>query len=79
VRASASPDGAAGGTVPDEVGTKTFEREHELSLANNSRDLLAQVDRALPRLHNGTHGDCENCANPWVRLGSGRSHVPPCV
>jgi RNA polymerase-binding protein DksA len=57
-----SGDGA--GDDQADAGTKTFEREHELSLANNSRDLLAQVDRALSRLDNGTYGVCENCAEP---------------
>jgi RNA polymerase-binding protein DksA len=57
-----SGDGA--GDDQADAGTKTFEREHELSLANNSRDLLAQVDRALSRLDNGTYGVCENCGEP---------------
>ena len=57
-----SGDGA--GDDQADAGTKTFEREHELSLANNSRDLLAQVDRALSRLDNGTYGVCENCGQP---------------
>ena len=47
-----------------DAGTKTFEREHEMSLANNSRDLLLQVERALQRLDEGTYGRCENCGNP---------------
>ncbi|HWG93227.1 MAG TPA: TraR/DksA C4-type zinc finger protein, partial [Mycobacteriales bacterium] len=47
-----------------DAGTMTFEREHELSLANNSRDLLLQVERALGRLADGTYGACENCGNP---------------
>jgi RNA polymerase-binding protein DksA len=55
-------DGA--GDDQADAGTKTFEREHELSLANNSRDLLAQVERALERIESGTYGVCENCGNP---------------
>jgi RNA polymerase-binding protein DksA len=47
-----------------DAGTKTFEREHEMSLANNSRDLLLQVERALARLDAGTYGRCENCGRP---------------
>lgn len=45
-------DGAGEGAGDDQAdtGSKTFEREHELSLANNSRDLLVQVQRALGRL-----------------------------
>jgi RNA polymerase-binding protein DksA len=45
-------------------GSKTFEREHEMSIANNSRDLLMQVERALARLDAGTYGRCENCGDP---------------
>ena len=53
-----------------DAGTKTFEREHEMSLANNSRDLLVQVERALARLDAGTYGRCENCGAviPKARL-----------
>ncbi len=47
-----------------DAGSKTFEREHEMSLANNSRDLLVQVERALGRIDAGTYGRCENCGNP---------------
>ncbi len=47
-----------------DAGSKTFEREHELSLANNSRDLLVQVERAPARLDEGTYGRCEECGNP---------------
>jgi DnaK suppressor protein len=53
-----------------DAGSKTFEREHEMSLANNSRDLLLQVERALDRLDGGTYGRCESCGNqiPKPRL-----------
>ncbi len=47
-----------------DAGSKTFEREHEMSLANNSRDLLVQVERAHGRLDAGTYGRCEECGNP---------------
>jgi RNA polymerase-binding protein DksA len=47
-----------------DAGSKTFEREHEMSLANNSRDLLVQVERALGRLDAGTYGRCEECGQP---------------
>ena len=47
-----------------DAGTKTFEREHEMSLANNSRDLLLQIERALARLDEGSYGRCEDCGKP---------------
>ena len=53
-----------------DAGSMTFEREHEMSLANNSRDLLVQVQRALGRLADGTYGRCEECGSqiPKARL-----------
>ncbi len=56
-------DGSGEGAGDDQAdaGSKTFEREHELSLANNSRHLLAQVRRALDRIEAGTYGICESC------------------
>ncbi len=47
-----------------DVGTKTYEREHELSLTHNARDLLAQSERALARIGAGTYGLCESCGRP---------------
>ena len=47
-----------------DVGAKTYEREHELSLAYNARDLLAQSERALARIDSGTYGSCESCGQP---------------
>ncbi|MHB2024294.1 MAG: TraR/DksA family transcriptional regulator [Mycobacteriales bacterium] len=66
--------GEGAGDDQADAGTKTFEREHELSLANNSRDLLAQVERALQRLESGSYGVCENCGNP---IGKGRLQAFP--
>jgi RNA polymerase-binding protein DksA len=54
-----SGDGA--GDDQADAGTKTFEREHEMSLAANSRDMLDQTERALRRLDDGSYGVCEVC------------------
>jgi RNA polymerase-binding protein DksA len=61
-----SGDGA--GDDQADAGSKTFEREHEMSLANNARDMLDQVHHALDRLSKGTYGACENCAKPVGKL-----------
>jgi DnaK suppressor protein len=45
-------------------GTATFERERDLSLENNIRDLLDKIKKALARLENGTYGICERCGKP---------------
>ena len=53
---------------------KTFEREHEMSLADNSRELLTQTERALERIDDGTYGICESCGNP---IGKARLQAFP--
>ncbi|MGH2663035.1 MAG: TraR/DksA family transcriptional regulator [Actinomycetota bacterium] len=45
-------------------GTATFERERDLSLTNNIRDLTEKIDRALERIEEGTYGLCERCGKP---------------
>ena len=47
-----------------DAGTKAFEREQDLALAQNARDLLDQGERALARIDAGTYGVCESCGKP---------------
>jgi DnaK suppressor protein len=47
-----------------DAGTKAFEREHDLALAQNARNLLDQGERALGRIDAGTYGVCESCGQP---------------
>lgn len=47
-----------------DTGSKTFEREQELSLAHSILERTAQVERALERLDEGSYGWCERCGNP---------------
>ena len=47
-----------------DAGTATFEREKDLSIENNVRDLLSKIDRALARIGDGTYGTCERCGKP---------------
>ena len=67
-----SGDGA--GDDQADAGSKTFEREHEMSLANNARNMLQQVEHALARLANGTYGACESCG---MQIGKGRLQAFP--
>jgi DnaK suppressor protein len=60
-----SGDGA--GDDQADAGSKTFEREQELSIANNRRDLLLQMERAMERLDKGTYGHCESCSQPIMK------------
>jgi DnaK suppressor protein len=65
-------DGA--GNDQADVGSTTFERDHEMSLANNARDMLGQVERALARIDDGSYGVCESCGNA---IGKGRLQAFP--
>lgn len=47
-----------------DAGTATFEREKDLSLANNLRDLIERIDKALGKIDEGTYGLCDRCGNP---------------
>jgi RNA polymerase-binding protein DksA len=53
--------GEGAGDDQADAGTKTFEREHEISILSNKKDLLDQTNRALERIDAGTYGACENC------------------
>jgi RNA polymerase-binding transcription factor DksA len=53
--------GEGAGDDQADAGTKNFEREHEMAIANNARDMLNQTERALARLVAGTYGVCESC------------------
>jgi RNA polymerase-binding transcription factor DksA len=47
-----------------DAGTATFEREKDLSIENNVRDLLQKIERALKRMDAGTFGICDRCGKP---------------
>jgi RNA polymerase-binding protein DksA len=59
-------DGA--GNDQADVGSTTFERDHEMSLANNAREMLMQTERALARIDDGTYGICESCGQPIGKM-----------
>jgi DnaK suppressor protein len=47
-----------------DAGTATFDRERDLSIRNNIRDLILQIDRAVSRIDDGSYGTCERCGRP---------------
>lgn len=47
-----------------EAGSMKFEYEKELSMQQNSLDLLRKVQHALKRIEAGTYGLCESCGEP---------------
>lgn len=46
-----------------DVASETFEREKDFSILEQVEAELADVDRALRRLDDGTYGTCEACGN----------------
>lgn len=60
--------GEGAGDDQADAGTKTFEREHEISILSNKKDLLDQTNRALDRIDAGTYGACENCGKQIGKL-----------
>jgi RNA polymerase-binding transcription factor DksA len=69
-----SDSGEGAGDDQADSGTKTFEREHEMSLVINARDIVLQTERALDRIDSKTYGSCEECGNA---IGKARLQVFP--
>lgn len=55
-------------------GTITFERERDLTLDINVKDLLSRVNNALRRIDSETYGKCLNCGK---EIEEGRLEVLP--
>ena len=51
-----------------DAGTATFERERDLSLVNNLRDLMERIDKALAKIEDATYGLCDRCGKPIEKL-----------
>ena len=66
--------GEGAGDDQADSGTKTFEREHEMSLVINARDMVLQTERALERIDAKTYGNCEDCG---AAIGKARLQVFP--
>ena len=66
--------GEGAGDDQADAGNKTFEREHEMSLLINARDMVIQTERAIDRIDNKTYGVCEVCGS---QIGKARLEVFP--
>ncbi|HEY3921258.1 MAG TPA: TraR/DksA C4-type zinc finger protein [Gaiellaceae bacterium] len=61
-----------------DMASVTFDRELDEGLEEGAQQTLAQIDRALSRLDDGSYGTCERCgkeipaerlhARPWATL-----------
>ncbi|WP_435299890.1 TraR/DksA family transcriptional regulator [Timonella sp. A28] len=66
--------GEGSGDDQADYGSSALEREQELTLVNNTRDVLEQNRRALTRIEAGTFGTCESCGNA---IGKARQQAFP--
>lgn len=73
---SLDEEGASPGGVGADTASITFDRELEEGLEEGAIQTLAQIDRALVRLADGSYGTCERCGRP---IGSERLGVRPWV
>jgi DnaK suppressor protein len=67
-----SGDGA--GDDQADYGSSALEREQELTLVNNLRDLLAQTSHAIGRIRSGAYATCEITGHP---IGKARLQAFP--
>ncbi|MFT3887260.1 MAG: TraR/DksA C4-type zinc finger protein [Arachnia sp.] len=65
-------DGA--GRDPADVGSSNFERDQEVSLVANVREMAEQLRLAIHLFDSGDYGLCEVCGQP---IGKGRLQVFP--
>jgi RNA polymerase-binding protein DksA len=74
INARLGSSAAEAGDDEADTSSKLFEREHELALNNNTRELLEQTEHALDRIDAGTYGVCESCGKP---IGKARLQAFP--
>jgi len=59
-----TPEQLGEGTVRThlaDLGTDTFEQSADLGLAEQLSRMIADIDRALDRIDEGTYGSCQGC------------------
>ena len=68
-------DGSEGaGRDPADVGSSNYERDQEMSLAQNAKEMLEQAQLALRLFDSGNYGTCESCGQA---IGKDRLQVFP--
>lgn len=60
--------GEGAGHDQADVGSNTFERDQEMTMARNARENLALVQAALTRIDEGRYGVCESCEKPIGKM-----------
>lgn len=72
----ATEENAGHGLHMADFATDMYDREFNLGLASNDRELLGKVEKALKRLKDGTYGTCLHCK---CEIAPARLHAIPYV
>lgn len=59
---------------PADVGSEVFERQKDISIAQQFETELAEIEDALARVEDGSYGTCEVCGKP---IGKDRLEAIP--
>lgn len=59
---------------PADAGSETFEREKDMAILSNLEEQIAEIEKALTRVEEGSYGTCEACGKP---IGDERLDVVP--
>jgi RNA polymerase-binding protein DksA len=46
---------------PADAATDTFEKEKDVAIRDNFRDILGRIDETLGKIERGTYGECDRC------------------
>ncbi len=60
--------GEGAGHDQADVGSNTFERDQEMTMARNAKENLILVQAALTRIDQGEYGVCESCGEPIGKM-----------
>lgn len=74
--ADVTEENASHGQHMADFATDMYDREFNLGLASNDRELLQKVEKAIKRMDEGTYGVCSHCQNP---IAPARLHAIPYV
>lgn len=59
---------------PADAGTDTFEKEKDLAVRDNFREILGKIDEAMGKIERGTYGECDRCGR---EISKGRLDAIP--
>lgn len=59
---------------PADAATDTYEKERDIAVRDNFREILGRIDEALGKIERGTYGICDRCGR---EIAAARLSVVP--